>query len=235
MRQLMAVSLVAAAIISPAKAAEMDDMIMALVSVERMEYRVQDGSDVGFVEGDLVIGNDDHKMVVGVEAERKLDDNKFESAQVHLLYRRPITDFMDVQAGIRHDLSPDPETTHLALGIKGLLPQWVEFEANAYLSDDGDASLRMEAETEIFLTRRIFAQPLVELDINASENAAREIGAGFSKLELGLRIHYAVTGGFAPYVGVNYETRLGETADFARAGGEDTDATAFVAGVRFAY
>ncbi|CDO58365.1 Copper resistance protein B [Candidatus Phaeomarinobacter ectocarpi] len=219
----------------PAVAAEMDNMILSHASVERLEYRVQDGDDVGFVEGDLVIGNDDHKVVLGIEAERSTGGGQFESSEVHLLYRRPISDFFDVQGGVRHDLAPDPETTHLVLGLTGLLEQWVEFEGNAYLSDDGDVSFRTEIETEIFLTRRTFVQPLVELDISASENQAREIGSGFSKIEAGLRFHYVVTGGLNPYIGVNYEAKLGETADFARADGEDTDATAFVAGVRFAY
>lgn len=236
MRWLLgAVALAASLSTLPAIAAEMDDMVLTYVSVERLEYRVQDGNDVGFVEGDLVIGNDSHKAVLGIEAERDTGGGQFESTEVHLLYRRPVSDFFDVQAGVRHDLAPDPETTHLALGLTGLLEQWIELEGNAYLSDDGDVSFRLEAETEIFLTRRIFVQPLVELDISASENQARELGAGFSKVEAGLRFHYVVSGGLNPYIGINYEAELGETADFARADGEDTSATSFVAGVRFAY
>ena len=148
----------------PAVAAEMDNMILSHVSVERLEYRVQDGDGVGFVEGDLVIGNDSHKVVLSIEAERSTDGGEFESSEVHLLYRRPVSDFFDVQGGLRHDLAPDPETSHLALGLTGLLEQWIEFEGNAYLSDDGDVAFRVEAETEIFLTRRIFAQPLVETE-----------------------------------------------------------------------
>jgi len=233
--RLVAAGYVLAASTLPAVAAEMDNMILSHVSVEQLEYRVQDGDDVGFVEGDLVVGNDSHKVVLGIEAERSTGGGEFESSEVHLLYRRPISDFFDVQGGLRHDLAPDPETTHLAVGLTGLLEQWIEFEGNAYLSDDGDVAFRMEAETEIFLTRRIFAQPLVELDISASENQAREIGPGFSKIEAGLRFHYVVTGGLNPYIGINYEAKLGETADFVRAHGEDTDAAAFVAGVRFAY
>lgn len=220
---------------SLASAAEMDNLVLSHVVVERLEYRVQDGHDVGFVEGALVVGNDDHKVVLGIEAERDLDGGAFESTEVHVLYRRPVSDFFDVQGGIRHDLAPDPETTHLAVGLTGLLPQWVEFEGYAYVSDDGYVSVRLEAETEIFLTRHVFAQPLVEIDLNASENAAREIGAGFSKVEAGLRIHYVMSDGLRPYIGINYEAELGETADFARASGEDPDATSFVAGVRFAY
>lgn len=237
MRRLVRVAAVLAAAlsVSSAHAAEMDAMVLALISVERLEYRVQDGADVGFVEGDVTIGSDAHKLVLGVEAERAWDHAAWEAAELHALYRTPVSDFFDVQAGIRHDWAPDPEATHLAAGVTGLLPHWVEIEANAYLSDEGDASLRVEAETEVFLTRRIFAQPMIELDTSFSENAARGIGAGLSKLETGLRLHYAVTGGLAPYVGVTHEAKLGETADFARAAGEDTDATAFVAGVRFAY
>lgn len=226
---------VAALLAVPASAAEMDNTVLSFVTIERLEYRVQDGNDHGFVEGDIVIGNDDHKAVLGVEAERDLDGGTFESTEVHVLYRRPVSPFFDMQAGIRHDLAPDPETTHLALGIAGLMPQWVEFEGTAYLSDDGDIAFRAEAETELYLTRRIFAQPMIELDLFASENSARKIGAGFGKIETGLRFHYAITGGLSPYIGVNYEAKLGETADFARADGEDPGATAFVAGVRFAY
>lgn len=233
--RLVAVGCVLAASTLPAAAAEMDNMILSHVSVERLEYRVQDGDDLGFVEAGVVVGNDSHKVVLGIEAERSAGGGEFESSEVHLLYRRPISDFFDIQGGLRHDLAPDPETTHLAVGLTGLLEQWIEFEGNAYLSDDGDVAFRMEAETEIFLTRRIFAQPLVELDISASENQAREIGPGFSKIEAGLRVHYVVTGGLNPYIGINYEAELGETADFARAHSEDTDATSFVAGVGFAY
>ncbi len=235
MRWVLLAAALAVTSLQPAVAAEMDDMVLTLVSIERLETRFQKGKDVGFIEGDVTIGNDSHKAVIGIEAEREWDSNKWEGAEVHLLYRRPVSTFLDLQAGIRHDLSPDPETTHLAVGIAGLLPQWVEFDGKAYLSDDGDVSFRAEAETELFLTRRIFAQPLIELDVNATENAAREIGAGFSKLETGLRFHYLLEGGFSPYVGVNYETRLGETADYARAHGEDPDAVSFVTGLRLAY
>jgi len=38
---------------------------------------------------------------------------------------------------------------------------------------------------------------------------------------------------FAPYLGVLYERRLGSTADFVRAKGEDVDGWQFVAGTRF--
>ena len=159
-------------IAGPAHAAGMDNMAMALVSVERLEYRVQDGSDVGFVEGDVTIGTDAHRLVLGIEAARELDEGKWEEAELQALYRRPVSEFFDVQAGIRHDFEPGTGATFLALGVTGLAPQFIELGAMGFVSTDGDVSLRVEAETGIFLTRRIFAVPLVEADLSASENAS---------------------------------------------------------------
>lgn len=219
----------------PAAAAELDNAVLALVSVDRLEYRAGGGPEALAAEGELTIGNDDHKLALRLKSTRLLDEGAWEGADLHVLYRRPLTAFLDLNAGVRHDWSPDPEATHLTLGVSGLLPQWIEFWGAGYVSDDGDVSARIEAETEWFVTRRVFLEPSLELDLSASENAARGIGQGIAKVEAGLRLHYAVTGGLSPYVGLHHEAKLGETADFARAHGEDPDATSWVAGVRFAY
>ena len=49
---------------------------------------------------------------------------------------------------------------------------------------------------------------------------------------MGLRLRYEIRREFAPYVGVSYLRKTGDTARFARAAGEDVHATSFVVGVR---
>ncbi|MBT8427813.1 MAG: copper resistance protein B, partial [Erythrobacter sp.] len=66
----------------------------------------------------------------------------------------------------------------------------------------------------------------------AQDIPEREIGAGLTKIETGLRLRYEIAREFAPYVGVGYEAKLGETADIARLAGEDTDGVAAVFGIR---
>ena len=58
------------------------------------------------------------------------------------------------------------------------------------------------------------------------------IGAGPSDIELGLRLRYEIAREFAPYVGVNWERKLGDTADYARAAGDKPSATSLVIGLR---
>ncbi len=50
--------------------------------------------------------------------------------------------------------------------------------------------------------------------------------------ELGLRLRYEFKREFAPYLGINWERKLGKTADFARAEGEDDNVFSVVAGLR---
>jgi copper resistance protein B len=58
------------------------------------------------------------------------------------------------------------------------------------------------------------------------------VGAGFSDIDTGLRLRYEINRKFAPYLGVVYEGKFGQTANFARRAGESTGDVRFVFGVR---
>jgi copper resistance protein B len=46
-------------------------------------------------------------------------------------------------------------------------------------------------------------------------------------------LRYEVRKEFAPYIGVEWARKVGDTARYARAAGEDADVINFVAGIRF--
>ncbi len=58
------------------------------------------------------------------------------------------------------------------------------------------------------------------------------VGSGLGDLELGARLRYELRRELAPYVGVSWDRRLGETADFVRAAGGDVSEATLVAGIR---
>ena len=72
-----------------------------------------------------------------------------------------------------------------------------------------------------------------ELALSAQDIPELGIGAGLDRIEAGLRLRYEFAREFAPYVGVSQEWRIGDSADFARAAGEDPSVTNYVVGVRF--
>ena len=111
-------------------------------------------------------------------------------------------------------------------------PYWFEVEATAYISEDGDLSAALEAEYDLLLSQRLILQPRFETSIAVQEVEEYGVGQGINDIELGLRLRYEIRREFAPYIGVSWSRKIGETADLAEDEGEDTDVISFVAGVR---
>ena len=57
-------------------------------------------------------------------------------------------------------------------------------------------------------------------------------GAGFTDATAGVRLRYEFSRRFAPYVGVEWASALGETRDIREALGDDTQSTRAVIGLR---
>ena len=113
-----------------------------------------------------------------------------------------------------------------------MAPYWFEVDANIFLSDEGDLSARLEVDYDLLFTQRLILQPRAELNVAFSNDSEIGAGSGFSDLELGLRLRYEIVREIAPYVGLHWERKFGNTADFARDEGEDIDSIFLVAGMR---
>lgn len=205
-------------------------MTTGKVLIERLEARFKHGED-GFVwDAQAWWGGDLDKLFVKTEGEGELGGSA-EDAEVQLLYSRAIGPFFDLQAGARLDAEPDTRS-HLVLGVQGLAPYMFHVDGALFLSDRGDLTARLKGEYDQKITQRLILQPRAELELAAQDIPERGIGAGLTKLEAGLRLRYELVREFAPYVGVEYEAKLGETADIARAQGEDPDGIALLVGLR---
>jgi copper resistance protein B len=219
-------------LMNEAQAAEEHDPVFAFFQADRFEYRNQDGRDSLKWDAQGWYGGDTDKLWLKTEGE-KPSNGKIQDAEVQLLYSRLWTDFFNVLAGVRYDPQPEPRRAYAVLGVQGLAPYYVETDAALFLSNKGDLSARLKGEYELLLTQRLVLQPAMEINLAAQDEKARGIAAGLTDIELGLRLRYEMTGKFAPYIGVNWERKLGQTADMARDAGDDIDVPAFVAGIRF--
>ncbi len=213
-------------------AQELDDPLFMLVDLDQLEYRFHDGDDFFAWDGQARVGGDFNKVAVKSEGEYVFAVDEFEDAEVQLLYLRLVSDFFDAELGVRYDFKPDPSRAYAVLGINGLAPHWFEVGASAFLSDEGDLSMRFEAEYDLLITQRLIIEPSAEVNVAFSDDEAIGIAAGFNDVELGLRLRYEIVREFASYVGVHWERKLGNTADLARDDREDTDIFSFVMGVK---
>jgi len=209
-----------------------DNQIFAVFRADRLEYRTGEGKDNFLWDVQAWVGADYNKLWFKSEGTWLFDTDKFEEAETELLYSRNIATFWDLQVGVRHDFKPDPDRTFAALGFQGLAPYWFEVEATAYISEDGDLSAALEAEYDLLLSQRLILQPRFETSVALQKVEKYGVGQGINDIELGARLRYEIRREFAPYIGVSWHRKLGETADLARDEGEDADVISFVAGVK---
>lgn len=201
------------------------------VMIDMAEVRIRDGRDGYHWDGEGWFGGDRDRLVIRSEGEGAFG-RKLEDAEIQALYSRAVGPYFNLQAGVRHDIVPNPSRTYLAAGVEGLAPYWFEVEATAFLSDKGDLSARLSGYYDQRITQRLVLQPRAEVNVAGSSDRARGVGSGISDFDLGLRLRYEIAREFAPYVGVVWDRKLGDTAHYARAVGDDVGGVSLVAGVR---
>ena len=212
------------------QAASKDDPVLTKVMIDQIEVRATDGPDPWVLDAQAWIGQDLNKFWLKLEGEYL--DGRTTEAEVQALYSRAVAPYWDLQLGWRHDIRPEPSRDWLAIGFEGLAPYWFEIDAAAFIGESGQVGARLGGEHEWMLTQRWVLSPEMELNLHTRNDEQTGTGSGLSDLELGLRLRYEIRREFAPYVGVNWTRKFGNTADFARAEGEDTNDVQIVAGVR---
>ncbi|MEQ9347260.1 MAG: copper resistance protein B [Thalassospira sp.] len=226
-----------AALLSFSLGAKAEHHVFYGIQMEQFEYRSGDESEKLFVwDGDAFIGTDELKVRWQGEGERDLSADFYESLENRVVLQTPISDFFDAKAGVRLDSPEGTDRWYGTVGVMGLAPQWFEVDADLFVSETGDGSARLDIEYEGLITNRLILTPSVEINAAFSEDRELEVGKGLSAIELGLRLSYdLIDRSVSPYIGVAYERKLGDTADFSRNDGEDYEATFVVAGVRLMF
>lgn len=206
-------------------------MAMGQVMLDIAEVQFRRGREGYRWESEGWWGGDVNRFTLKSEGEGRYGQ-KIEAAEVQALYSRAIGPYYNLQAGVRQDIATGPNRTYAAIGVEGLAPYWFETEATLFLSDKGDVTARAEAWYDQRITQRLILQPRGEANFAAQNVPEQGIGRGITNVEAGLRLRYEIAREFAPYLGVSWERKLGRSATYARADGEDIGGVAFVLGIR---
>ena len=182
-------------------------------------------------DGQAWLGGDINRVVIKTQGDGSRRGG-LDTAELQLLYSRAVAPYTDIQAGIRYDFKPDPSRAYLTLSVQQLFPYWFEFEGALFFSNRGELLARLEGYYDLLLTQQLVLQPRAELNFAAQNSQDIGVGAGLSNAELGLRLRYEFRREFAPYIGVSYDQKLGNTAGYARTSGKESSSTKFVMGLR---
>lgn len=213
-----------------------DSSIHAYVLVDQLELRASDEPDQLRWDGLAWVGGDVNRLWIETEGQAATDLRAGELERFDVEYGRLIAPFWDLQGGVRYQRNwadgPDVDRFAAILGLHGLSPYRFEIEADLLYSEDGNAQLQFQATYDIRFTQRLILQPRLETAAAFDDAPSYGVGDGINSLSLGARLRYEVRREFAPYLGVNWYRRFGQTADLARDEGSAVTDIQFVAGVR---
>jgi uncharacterized protein involved in copper resistance len=150
------------------------ERVLAYVQAEQSEFRfAQGGADTYSWDVRGWIGGDYDRLWFKTQGDDLLD-GPVETAELQLRYSRLFTAFWELAVGVRYDLEPEPARGFAVFAAHGLAPFLYEVDADAFISEDGDVSARIEVEYPILITQRLILQPALELDFVQNLNAAPE-------------------------------------------------------------
>ena len=214
-----------------------DSVIHSLFLAEILEYRANSAGPDTF-RWDIFgwIGGDVNRFWYKTEGSQEVNGTQKGEGDLQLLYGRLISPYWDFQIGargLRTFDGPNGHTrTYASIGLQGISRYQFDVEPTLFISDRGDVSFRPTVTFDWLLTQKIVLQPRFELEAASANDKAVGVGKGLNSTDLGLRVRYEITREIAPYIGVSWFRRYGETAKFARDEGEPTDVISFVGGVR---
>lgn len=203
------------------------------VIVDQLEYQDFESSNALKWNATAWVGGDIDRLWLRTEGERQQGNTH--KAELQALWGHAISPWWELVGGLRQDFKPASGQTWAAFGIQGTPLYGLELEATAYAGERQQSALRLEAAYAILLTNCWILEPNLEANFYGRKDTGHEQGAGLADSEVGLRLRYEISRGFAPYVGVSFERLHGNRADQAREDSEDLGQTRLVAGIRLRF
>jgi len=204
-----------------------DDPFLAKVMLEQIENDLKE-DDTSSWDAQAWIGYDLHKLWFKTEGEYLDSDNS--EFELQALYSRAIAPYWDVQFGIRENHTSSKSRHWAVIGLQGLAPYYFDIDASFFIGDGGRTSLRLSAEYEMLLTQQLILTPEFEVNFYGDNDVDMGVGSGLSDFGAGLRLRYEIIREFAPYIGVDWTKKYGNSADYAQEEGEDVSESRFVLG-----
>lgn len=213
----------------------MDNKTYVFFMADRFEYNMNSGLNPLVLDAQGYIGKDLNKFWFKAEGETLTAETEGEM-ELQGLYSRAIGPYFDAQVGVRYDVAYNADDTHSrgfsVIGLQGLAPYLFEVDGALFVSEAGDISASLEAEYDFPITQRLWGQPRIAASAALQEVETWGVGSGLNDVQFGFRLRYEIQREFAPYIGISWNQKLGETADFTREEGGDASVFGLVGGVR---
>ena len=199
--------------------------------------RNEDGEGILKSEFETRIGTDENKVFIKIHADQA--ESQQAEYDAKLLYSRMLSDFWDVQAGLRYlnnqNREVDQEQVGAVVGIHGLTPYFFETDAYLFVGQDQQVSFTLETERDVLLTQKLIFKPYLDLNVIFSDDSSYAKKSGLSTAQLGLETRYEINKKVMPFVDVAYGYNKGSEETAWQQHSSSNNEWLYGAGIRFKF
>lgn len=212
-KQFTVILALALAVAAPAQAME-ESLTFWKMSADELEQRWADtGGQATVWDASAEYGTDELTLHLRSQGDYDPQEKKMHRLDTRVFAQIPSGDFTTLKAGLRAETATGPDRWSLMVGWGGLMPQWVELDANVFLNDHGKAAAEVQAEWPLALSQKLTLVPEVKATLAFADDPERDVAAGLAT-ETALRLRYDLWGRTAaPYLGLVDERQWGKAED----------------------
>ena len=224
MKKILSTALLLGSMAVSGFAASSQSPLYSKLTIDSLEKQGNNDKSISW-SGNFWIGTEINKVYLYSEGDTpKSSSSKSEN---QLVLSHAISPYWDVQVGVGYDKDQGAHQTWGVVGLKGMLPYFIETRATVLAGND-TVGLRFEAEYKALITQKLSLTPSLSTALYSKDLPSMEIGKGLSNITASLRLSYEIKREFAPYIGVQWSKNYGHTNDF-----NPTGETYLVAGFKF--
>jgi len=189
-----------------------DDPLIIKTNIHALEHRISDNEKVNFLDAEVAIGFDLNKVYIKTHLEKTKE--KFEKAEVRVLYSFATDPYWNFQMGARKDFEENGKE-YLSLGIDGLYPYNINTEAVLFISIDGLIHGRLALAHEMMITQKLALMIGSEINLYSKDSNDIGVGAGLGSSETFIKLMYLINKKFIPYIGIHSENKYFNSRDMS--------------------
>lgn len=218
----------------PALADSDGEPVDVSLMLDEMEYRWQEESNnPASWSAAAAVSKGQHSLWLVSEGDHTFGD--LGGHELLAYYSYALDGGINLNAGWRGDLKPEPGKDWALFGIDGQLPGAVAVAGTAYFGAGGDSAFRLEVERTFIPGQNWYFTPELRADFYGQDMPASGRGSGLSTLEIAARLGYQWSDNFATYTGAIWGRAYGTTEDYLKAGGDDSTTTQYLLGISFSF
>ncbi|NNH88588.1 copper resistance protein B [Acinetobacter terrae] len=199
--------------------------------------RNEDGEGILKSEFETRIGTDENKVFIKIHADQA--ESRQAEYDAKLLYSRMLSDFWDVQAGLRYlnnqNREVDQEQVGAVVGIHGLTPYFFETDAYLFVGQDQQVLFTLETERDVLLTQKLIFKPYLDVNVIFSDDSSYAKKSGLNTAQLGLETRYEINKKVMPFVDVAYSYNKGNEETAWQQQSSSENEWLYGAGIRFKF